>query len=215
MTLAHCDDETDARSAVAALGARRSGCRGWSSAPTANTRSTAPPAVAPIERRRGRATLRRRNRFLARRKMGRRRRGGDGRASTRGLEPEPEFGERGAHAARRPPPARSAPAPTARSAVARAFAARGRRAPPRRRGPAKPRCAGRNRRRRSPATSRNTSMSEQSTGRPMTAPSTIGMPKPSLRLANTTPCASRKYGDLLRVADVAGEDKYWRRRPGS
>jgi hypothetical protein len=31
----------------------------------------APPADAPFERRRGRATLRRRNRFLARRKMGR------------------------------------------------------------------------------------------------------------------------------------------------
>ena len=70
VTLGHCDDENAARGLW----------RRWASTLNlsrlierddgefATDRAAGPP---PIERRRGRATLRRRNRFLARRKMGR------------------------------------------------------------------------------------------------------------------------------------------------
>ena len=56
---------------MAALGLGASTCRGWSSAREREFDIDRSAPVALVERRRGRATLDRRNRFLARRKMGR------------------------------------------------------------------------------------------------------------------------------------------------
>jgi len=70
VTLGDCGDETDARTLWRRWAATLSLPRLVERADGEYEIDRSPPSTTPFERRRGRATLRRRNRFLARRKMG-------------------------------------------------------------------------------------------------------------------------------------------------
>jgi hypothetical protein len=70
VTLGHCADEDDARALWRRWAAALNLPRLVERADGEFEIDRSPPSATPFERRRGRATLRRRNRFLARRKMG-------------------------------------------------------------------------------------------------------------------------------------------------